>query len=60
MKIVINVDFGGFGNGVEPEFENLQVLTWFENRAKCDMANDEWQEFKLKTKITGTYFVQMF
>ena len=23
MKIVINVDFGSFGNGVEPEFENF-------------------------------------
>ena len=34
-----------------------QVLTWFENRAKCDMTNDEWQEFKLKTKTTSTYFV---
>ena len=39
------------------ELSNLQVLTWFENRAKCDMTNDEWQEFKLKTKTTSTYFV---
>jgi len=38
------------------ELDNLQVLTWFENRAKCDMTNDEWQEFKLKTKTTSTYF----
>ena len=42
------------------ELGNLQVLTWFENRAKCDMTNDEWQEFKLKTKTTSTYFVQVF
>ena len=39
------------------ELGNLQVLTWFENRAKCDMTNDEWQKFKLKTKTTSTYFV---
>lgn len=39
------------------ELSNLQVLTWFENRAKCNMTNDEWQEFKLKTKTTSTYFV---
>lgn len=39
------------------ELNNLQVLTWFENRTKCDMTNDEWQEFKLKTKTTSTYFV---
>lgn len=39
------------------ELDNLQVLTWFENRTKCDMTNDEWQEFKLKTKTTSTYFV---
>lgn len=32
------------------ELSNLQILTWFENRAKCDMTNDEWQEFKLKNK----------
>ena len=42
------------------ELGNLQVLTWFENRAKCDMTNDEWQKFKLKTKTTSTYFVQVF
>ena len=23
----------------------------------CDMTNDEWQEFKSKTKTTSTYFV---
>ena len=34
-----------------------KVVTWFENRSKCDMTNDEWQEFKLKTKTTSTYFV---
>ena len=39
------------------ELGNLQVLTWFENRAKCDMTNDEWQEFKLKTRTTSSYFV---
>ena len=39
------------------ELDNLQILTWFENRTKSDMTNDEWQEFKLKTKTTSTYFI---
>lgn len=25
---------------------NLQFLTWFENRAKCDLSNAEWQNIK--------------
>lgn len=30
------------GNGLE----NLQFLTWFENRAKCDMTQSEWDHLK--------------
>ena len=34
--------------------ENLQILTWFENRCKNDMAQAEWD--RLKNNI-GDYFV---
>jgi len=30
--------------------ENLQFLTWFENRAKCDMTQDEWNNVKANIK----------
>jgi len=36
----------GGGNNLE----NLQFLTWFENRAKCDMTQDEWNKVKLNMK----------
>lgn len=39
------------------ELENLQILTWFENRAKCDMTEDEWEKFKEETNTKSTYFV---
>lgn len=42
---------------MQNKLKNLKVLTWFENRAKCDMTNGEWQEFKLKTKTISAYFV---
>jgi len=32
------------------EVENLQFLTWLENRAKCDMSQEEWLEVKLNLK----------
>ena len=33
---------------------NLQFLTWFENRAKNDMSQSEWDKLK---KNIGGYFV---
>lgn len=40
--------------GGENNLENLQFLSWFENRCKNNMTQDEWN--KLKSKI-GEYFV---
>lgn len=42
--------------GGSHELDNLQILTWFENRAKCDMTQSEWDEFKRTTKTESTYF----
>ena len=28
----------------------LQFLTWFENRAKCDMSQEDWNKVKLNIK----------
>lgn len=39
------------------DIRNLQILTWFENRAKCDMTQDEWDVFKRKTNTISSYFV---
>lgn len=39
------------------ELSNFQILTWFENRAKCEMNDDEWQLFKRKTGTQSEYFV---
>jgi len=30
--------------------ENLQFLTWFENRAKCDMSQTDWEKVKQNIK----------
>ena len=43
--------------GGDYSLENLQVLTWFENRAKCDMTQDEWNKFKLETNTKSDYFI---
>lgn len=37
-------------NGGCNDIENLQFLTWFENRAKCDMTHDEWNSVKANIK----------
>ena len=37
-------------NGGCNKIENLQFLTWFENRAKCDMTQDEWNNVKENIK----------
>ena len=28
--------------------DNLQIISWFENRAKCDLTEEEFEEFKKK------------
>jgi hypothetical protein len=33
-------------NGGNFEIENLRFITWFENRAKADMALEEWENVK--------------
>jgi hypothetical protein len=36
--------------GGDNSIENLQFLTWFENRAKCDIPQNEWDKIKLNLK----------
>lgn len=36
------------------ELSNLQILTWFENKSKRDMTQEEWEV--VKSNI-GEYFV---
>lgn len=38
--------------------ENLQFLTVFENLAKRDMTQEEWECFKKKTNTHSDYFVE--
>ncbi len=40
------------------ELENLQFLSWFENRTKNDMTMDEWLEFRKTTKTTSSLFLK--
>jgi len=37
-------------NGGCNKLDNLQFLTWFENRTKCDMTQTEWDEVKKNIK----------
>ena len=37
-------------NGGNNDIDNLQFLTWFENRAKNDMTLNEWNKLKLNMK----------
>ena len=37
-------------NGGCNKVENLQFLTWFENRAKCDMSQEDWDIVKENIK----------
>ena len=38
--------------------ENLQFLTVFENLAKRDMTQEEWNNFKERTKTSSQYFIE--
>lgn len=39
-------------------YSNLQVLTVFENLAKRDMTQEEWDKFKKDTNTTSNYFIE--
>lgn len=45
-------------NGGSWELDNLQMLTWFENRAKADMNEDEWQRFCQVTNTRSDLFIR--
>lgn len=38
------------------ESGNLSFVTWFENRAKADMTEQEWDQFKRDTNTTSDLF----
>lgn len=40
------------------KLDNLQILTVFENLAKRDMTQEEWENFKKTTKTQSDYFVE--
>lgn len=44
-------------NGGNWELENLQFLTWFENRAKAEMNMEEWEQFKKATNTQSDLFI---
>ena len=44
-------------NGGSWELDNLQFLTWFENRTKAEMNQDEWGIFKIKTNTSSDLFI---
>lgn len=45
-------------NGGNFDLDNLQFITWFENRAKWDMPQDEWQAFKQNTNTRSDLFIE--
>ena len=44
-------------NGGSWSLDNLQFLTWFENRAKADMSSAEWDQFKECTNTHSALFL---
>lgn len=40
------------------ELNNLQFLTWFENRSKAEMTMEEWNKFKIETNTTSNLFIE--
>ena len=45
-------------NGADWSLENLCFMTWFENRAKADMDEKEWGEFKAATNTHSSLFLE--
>lgn len=46
-------------NGGAWDLDNLQFLTWFENRAKADMDEDEWRQFCRDTNTRSDLFIRV-
>jgi hypothetical protein len=46
-------------NGADWALDNLQFITWFENRAKADMTLDEWGTFKRATNTRSDLFIEV-
>jgi hypothetical protein len=46
-------------NGEDWSLDNLQFLSWFENRAKAEMNQDEWDDFKIKTNTSSDLFISV-
>jgi hypothetical protein len=44
--------------GGDWSLDNLQFITWFENRAKAEMSDAEWAEFQKTTGTTSLLFVR--
>lgn len=44
--------------GSDEDISNFQFLTVFENLAKRDMTQAEWNEFKQKTHTSSDYFIE--
>lgn len=45
-------------SGADWTLENLQFLTWFENRAKADMTVEEWEAFRQTTNTRSDLFIE--
>lgn len=43
-------------NGGRCDLDNIQFITWFENRAKAEMTMQEWNIFKLSTNTKSDLF----
>jgi 5-methylcytosine-specific restriction endonuclease McrA len=39
------------------DLDNIQILTWFENRAKAEMTQKEWEDFKIITSTKSDLFI---
>jgi len=39
------------------DLDNIQILTWFENRAKAEMTQKEWEDFKIDTSTKSDLFI---
>ena len=39
------------------DLDNLQILTWFENRTKKNMMPEQWREFREKTNTSSNLFI---
>lgn len=47
-----------FSKGGTGCIQNLQVITWFENKIKDSMTEEEWSDFKLSTNTSSNLFIR--